>query len=92
VRFAHPSFAYLKNLPVDFLKIDGFFVRDIAKDDISLAMVRSINEIGHAMGKVTIAEFVESEAIFQKLKSMDVDLVQGAHVGLPKPLEQLYQH
>ena len=55
------SFAYLKNLPVDYIKIDGMFVRDIANDDIDQEMVRSITGIAQAMGKKTIAEFVENE-------------------------------
>ena len=61
------SFAYLKNLPVDFLKIDGLFVKDILDDEVDLAMVKSINEVGHIMSKKTIAEFVENEQIFNLL-------------------------
>ena len=80
------SFGYLKNLPVDYLKIDGSFVRDAATDPIDLAMVRSINEIGHIMGKKTIAEFVEDDAILQKLREIGVDYAQGYFVGKPEPL------
>ncbi len=83
------SFAYLKNLPVDFLKIDGLFVKDILDDAIDLAMVRSINDIGHVMGKKTIAEFVESDAILDKLKEMSVDYVQGYAIGRPRPLDEV---
>ena len=71
------SFAYLKNLPVDYLKIDGSFVRDIVTDEVDLAMVRSINELGHVLGKKTIAEFVENEAILAKLRELNVDYAQG---------------
>ena len=82
------SFAYLKQLPVDFLKIDGLFVKDIVDDPSDLAMVKSINDIGHAMGKKTIAEFVENQAILQKLRGqeMGVDFAQGYGIGLPRPM------
>jgi len=80
------SFAYLKNLPVDFLKIDGAFVKDVVEDSIDLAMVRSINDIAHEMGKQTIAEFVESEAILEKLRGIGVDYAQGYAVCRPQPL------
>jgi len=77
------SFAYLKNLPVHFLKIDGMFVRDVATDPTSLALVRSINEVGHAMGKRTVAEFVEDAEILDVLERLGVDFVQGFHIGRP---------
>lgn len=80
------SFAYLKNLPVDFLKIDGSFVRDIAVDPIDLAMVESINQIGHVMGMKTIAEFVENDDILEILRGMGVDYGQGYGIEKPKPL------
>lgn len=80
------SFAYLKTLPVDFLKIDGHFVKDVERDPIDLAMVEAINAIGHVMGLETIAEFVESEAILQRLASIGVDYAQGYHLGEPRPL------
>jgi diguanylate cyclase (GGDEF)-like protein/PAS domain S-box-containing protein len=80
------SFAYLKDLPVDFLKIDGAFVKEIAADPVALAMVRSINEIGHVMAKKTIAEFVESEAILRRLRELGVDYAQGYYLGRPQPL------
>ncbi|MCZ6576341.1 MAG: EAL domain-containing protein, partial [Gammaproteobacteria bacterium] len=78
------SFAYLRNLPVDFLKIDGVFVKDIVDDPIALAMVKSINEIGQVMGKKTIAEFVENEPILEKLREIGVDYAQGYGVGRPQ--------
>ncbi len=77
------SFAYLKHLPVDFLKIDGAFVRDIATDAVDRAMVASINEIGHVMGLCTIAEFVENDDILQELKKLGVDFAQGYGLSTP---------
>jgi diguanylate cyclase (GGDEF)-like protein/PAS domain S-box-containing protein len=85
------SFAYLKNLPVDYLKIDGMFVKDIVDDPIDYAMVKSINEIGHVMGMKTIAEFVENDEIKNMLKELDVDYVQGYGIGKPMPLTELFE-
>ncbi|MDV3237566.1 MAG: EAL domain-containing protein [Gammaproteobacteria bacterium] len=81
------SFAYLKNLPVDFLKIDGGFVRDMCTDPIDRAMVHAINEIGHTMGIRTIAEYVEDEATLAALRDIGVDYAQGHHIASPAPLE-----
>ena len=75
------SFAYLKTLHIDYLKIDGFFVKDIGDDPIDFAMVKSINDIGHEMGLLTIAEFVENKKILDKLNKIGVDFVQGFHFG-----------
>ena len=86
------SFAYLKKLPVDFLKIDGIFVEDIANDPVSLAMVSSINEVGHVMGMETIAEFVENDQILAKLRAIGVNYAQGYGVGKPRPLTELVVH
>jgi EAL domain-containing protein (putative c-di-GMP-specific phosphodiesterase class I) len=80
------SFGYLKQLPVDYLKIDGMFVRDIVDDPIDQAMVRSINEIGHVLGKQTIAEFVENDQVNQLLVEIGIDFVQGYGVAVPLPL------
>ena len=80
------SFAYLKSLPVDFLKIDGVFVKDIANDPIDYAMVKSINDIGKVMGKQTIAEFAEDEAVFNKLKEIGVDFAQGFYLARPEAI------
>ncbi|MGZ5018458.1 MAG: EAL domain-containing protein, partial [Methylobacter sp.] len=75
--------------PVDYLKIDGLFVKDILHDKVDLAMVKSINEVGHVMGKKTIAEFVENEKIFNLLSNLGVDYAQGYGIGKPVPLEEL---
>ncbi len=83
------SFGYLKNLPVDYLKIDGMFVRDIASDPIDCAMVKSINEIGQVMGMETIAEFVENDEIIGMLEEIGVDYVQGYAFGRPVPLAEI---
>ena len=85
------SFAYLKNLPVDYLKIDGLFVKDILDDKIDLAMVKSINEVAHVMGKKTIAEFVENKDIFNLLGDLGVDYAQGYGIAKPVPLDALRQ-
>jgi diguanylate cyclase (GGDEF)-like protein/PAS domain S-box-containing protein len=78
------SFGYLKHFPVDFLKIDGSFVKEILHDPIDREMVRSINEIGHLTGKKTIAEFAENEEIITMLKGMGIDYAQGYGVSEPK--------
>jgi EAL domain-containing protein (putative c-di-GMP-specific phosphodiesterase class I) len=84
------SFAYLKNLPVDKIKIDGVFVRDMLFDRVDYAMVEAINRIGHLMGIQTVAEFVENEAILQKLKELGVDYAQGFGIHRPEPLALLF--
>lgn len=81
------SFAYLKTLPVDYLKIDGMFIRDINEDPIHLAMVQSINEVGHLMGMETVAEFVENDEIVKVLREVGVDYAQGYGICPPRPLE-----
>jgi diguanylate cyclase (GGDEF)-like protein/PAS domain S-box-containing protein len=78
------SFAYLKHLPVDFLKIDGSFVKDMLDDPINRAMVEVINHIGHVMGKKTIAEFVETPQIEQALLEIGVDFAQGYIIERPQ--------
>ncbi|MBV4474306.1 MULTISPECIES: EAL domain-containing protein [Pseudomonas] len=78
------SFAYLKHLPVDFLKIDGSFVKDMLDDPINRAMVEVINHIGHVMGKQTIAEFVETTQIEQVLLEIGVDYAQGYVIERPQ--------
>lgn len=83
------SFAYLKNLQVDYLKIDGMFVKDIVDDPIHQAMVKSINDMGHVMGKETIAEFAESDDVLKMLKDIGVDYAQGYGLDQPRPLEEM---
>jgi len=83
------SFAYLKNLPVDYLKIDGAFVRNIAHSEVDRAMVEAINNIGHVLGIQTIAEFVDKPEVLEILRELGIDYVQGYHIGRPQPLEQL---
>ncbi len=80
------SFSYLKTLPVDYLKIDGAFIRELASDDIDNAMVEAVNRIGHKMGLSTIAEGVESDAISQKVQEIGVDYGQGYGLAKPRPL------
>ncbi|MEM7082714.1 MAG: EAL domain-containing protein [Pseudomonadota bacterium] len=82
------SFAYLKNLEVDIVKIDGMFVKHINDDSIDRALVGSINDIGHAMGKQTIAEYVEDEDTQRCLKQLGVDFAQGFHIHKPEPMAE----
>ena len=77
------SLAYLKNLPVDYLKIDGSFVKNLADDPVDYAMVESFNHIARTMGIQTIAEFVEDERTLKKLRGIGVDYAQG--YGIAKP-------
>jgi len=83
------SFGYLKNLTVDFLKIDGMFVKNIVDDPIDRAMVKSINEIGQVMGMKTIAEFVENDDIQTVLNDIGVNFAQGYGLGEPIPSQDL---
>jgi EAL domain-containing protein (putative c-di-GMP-specific phosphodiesterase class I) len=83
------SYAYLKNLPVDFLKIDGMFVKDIHSDPANYAMVESINHIGHVMGRKTIAEFVENQDTLQTLNKLGIDYMQGYGIAKPSALSNL---
>jgi len=83
------SFAYLKALGADFLKIDGLWVGNISQDKVDYAMVRSITEIGHVMGKKVIAESVESDEVVAKLGEIGVDYAQGFRVGEPRPIDEI---
>lgn len=83
------SFGYLKTLKIDYLKIDGFFVKDIVSDPIDRAMVKSIHEVGSVMGKKTIAEYVENDEILSILREIGIDYAQGYGISKPIPLEQV---
>lgn len=80
------SFAYLKNLPVDYVKIDGSFIKNIMNDSVDSALVECMNRIGHEIGMQTIAEFVENDSILEKLRGFGVDYAQGYGIAKPSPL------
>jgi diguanylate cyclase (GGDEF)-like protein/PAS domain S-box-containing protein len=83
------SFGYLKQLNIDYLKIDGLFVKDIVIDPVDAAMVRSINEVGQIMGLKTIAEYVENDEILNVIKEIGVDFAQGFGISRPRPLGEI---
>ena len=83
---------YLKAIPVDFLKIDGSFIREINEDQTDRAFVESINQIGNLMGLQTIAEFVENKNILNTLKEIGVDFAQGYFLGKPVLLDEALNH
>ncbi len=80
------SFYYLKHLPVDLLKIDGEFVKDLASSDLSRTVVQAIVQVARSLGRRTVAECVEDKAAFDLLRRMGVDAAQGWHIGHPAPL------
>ncbi|GMU42979.1 MAG: DUF1631 family protein [Xanthomonadales bacterium] len=83
------SYQYLRQLPFDVVKVDGAFIRDIARAEQDRAMARSINEIAHLLGKRTVAEHVEDEATLEQVRAIGFDYAQGFHLGKPEPLEEL---
>lgn len=83
------SFAYLKALAVEYIKIDGMFIGSISQDKVDYAMVRSIKEIGHVMGKKIVAESVETAAVLGKLREIGVDYAQGFEIGMPRPIDEI---
>ncbi len=85
------SFSYLKNLPVDSLKIDGVFVKNIDQEAVDYNLVRTINDMGHLMGMKTVAEFVENETILKLVDELGVDYSQGYHLHKPEPLSGLLE-
>jgi EAL domain-containing protein (putative c-di-GMP-specific phosphodiesterase class I) len=85
----YASYSYLKEFPVDVVKIDGIFVKDIHQDEVSYAMVKSITEVAHHMGKLVVAEFVHNEAVLNALRRLEVDYAQGFYIGRPGPLKLL---
>ena len=82
------SLRYLRGLPVDIVKIDGSFVKNINSDRIDLTLFRSMNEIAHLLGKRTVGEFIESEEMSLSLRDIGVDYGQGYYFGVPAPLNQ----
>jgi diguanylate cyclase (GGDEF)-like protein/PAS domain S-box-containing protein len=80
------SFSYLKHFPVDFLKIDGSFVKEIANDPRDFVIVKTINNLGHMMGLQTVAEYVENDIILEKIKDIGVNYAQGYGIAKPEPL------
>lgn len=80
------SFSYLKSIPVDYLKIDGCFVRGMKKSAMDAMIVQAINDVGHVAGLKTIAEYAEDEGIIEELKNMGVDYAQGFGIGHPEPI------
>ena len=86
----YASYSYLKEFPVDVVKIDGIFVKDVDTDLASRAMVKSITEVAHHMNKQVIAEYVESEAILNVLGELEVDYAQGYCIGYPTALNKLF--
>lgn len=83
------SYGFLKSLDVDYLKIDGTFVKNIATDKVAKAMVQSINQVGHTMNLKVIAEYVENKEIVELLQKMGIDYGQGYHISKPKPLTDM---
>jgi EAL domain-containing protein (putative c-di-GMP-specific phosphodiesterase class I) len=85
----HTSYAHLKNLRVDALKIDGSFVRDIVDSPSDFAIVKSMNDVAHSLGMVTVAEYVESPAILAKLREIGVDYAQGYAIHKPCRIDEI---
>lgn len=83
------SFSYLKQLPVNYLKIDGSFIKDIQTDDVARTMVKSITQVGQVMDVQTIGEFVEDEKVIQILRDMGIDYGQGYGISKPMPLTEI---
>lgn len=83
------SFSYLKQFPVDYLKIDGEFIHDIIENDTSFVFVRSMSEVGHSLKMKVIAEYVDSDRMFEKLRAANIDFIQGFTVGRPVDIQSL---
>lgn len=84
------SFGYLKNLPVDYVKIDGVFIRAINNNEVDQAMVKAIAEVASVMGMKTVAEFVENKESFELLKEIGIDYAQGYWIEKPKPVSEIF--
>jgi diguanylate cyclase (GGDEF)-like protein/PAS domain S-box-containing protein len=83
------SFAYLKDLPADYIKLDGSFIQNLDCDEIDQTLVKSMIQVIQTLGKKAVAEYVESQAILNILQEMGVDFVQGYHLGAPKPAQEI---
>lgn len=83
------TFAYLKELPANSVKIDGSFVKDMLNDPIDLALVKAIKDVAHSLDKYSVAEFVENGDILAKLQEIGVDYAQGYHISKPLPIEEI---
>ena len=81
------SFTYLKNLPVDYLKIDGHFISNVAEDAVDESMVKAISSVGHAMGIETIAERVETKEVLEKLGALGIEFAQGYYIARPESVQ-----
>jgi len=81
------SFAYLRKLPIDFLKIDGLLVKGILDDPTDFTLVKAINEMSKSMGKRTVAEFIESPRLLNAVRDIGIDFAQGYHIGEPDLIE-----
>lgn len=86
------SYGYLRSLDVDYLKIDGSFVKNIVNDDVAKTMVQSINQVGHTMKLEIIAEYVENQEIIEMLREIGVDFGQGYEIARPGPLSEVIRH
>ncbi len=85
------SFAYLKSLPVEYLKIDGAFIQDMASDSIDRSMITMINDVGHMIGTQTVAKSVETEENMVALRKLGIDFVQGYYFGRPAPVDEVFK-
>jgi len=86
------TFAYLKQIPAGSVKIDGSFVKDMLKDPIDAVLVKAINDTAHALGKTTVAEFVEDKATLLKLKELGVDYAQGYYIAKPMDIASIKEN
>ncbi|MEL0586319.1 MAG: EAL domain-containing protein [Candidatus Thiodiazotropha sp. (ex. Lucinoma kazani)] len=88
----HSSYAYLKQLPTDIIKIDGVLVKEMTNNSVDYATVKSICEISKAVNQLTVAEFVETDEIAESLKKLNVDFAQGSCLSMPEPLDSYNVH
>ena len=86
----YSSFAHLRSLPIDVVKIDGAFVRNIDTSNTDRALVTAMNNVAQLTGKLTVAEFVENEAVLKQLRDIGVDYAQGFHIREPVPIDSFW--